>query len=192
MTPDLGIFAYVFAISLVAGVLFGLAPALESSRAALSSALKANAGTAPVRGRRLRDFLMAAQVAVSLVLMISGSMLIRSRFTHSKWTPGTTASTPSISSSSFPRDPTTPPTARSPSSVSFARASLHYPESPRSTAPGFGQPPSRSMERNPRLKTRAQFYTYAQANYFQTLRIPMLSGRGFETQTGKPEPVVVS
>ena len=78
VTPDLGIFAYVFALSLVAGVLFGLAPALESSHAALSSAMKAKAGTSPVRSRRLRDFLMAAQVAVSLVLMIAGSMLIRS------------------------------------------------------------------------------------------------------------------
>ena len=38
--PDLEIFAYVFAISLAAGVLFGLAPALESSRAALHSRLK--------------------------------------------------------------------------------------------------------------------------------------------------------
>ncbi len=78
VTPDLAIFAYVFAISLVASVLFGLAPALESSRSALPSALKANAATSPVRSRRLRDFLIAAQVAVSLVLMIAGSMLIRS------------------------------------------------------------------------------------------------------------------
>jgi predicted permease len=35
VNPDFGIFAYVFTISLFAGVLFGLAPALESSRSAL-------------------------------------------------------------------------------------------------------------------------------------------------------------
>ncbi len=76
VTPDLGIFAYVFVLSLVAGILFGLAPALESSRAGLSSGLKGNAGTSPVRKSQLRDFLMATQVAISVVLMIAGGMLI--------------------------------------------------------------------------------------------------------------------
>ena len=78
VNPDLGIFAYVFAISLVAGIMFGLTPALESSRSALSYAPKANRGTTSVGTRRLRDVLIAAQVAVALVLMIAGSMLIRS------------------------------------------------------------------------------------------------------------------
>ncbi|MEA2258392.1 MAG: hypothetical protein QOJ51_1217, partial [Acidobacteriaceae bacterium] len=78
VTPDPEIFAYVFAISLIAGVLFGLAPALESSRSALSSAVNASAPSSPMRRRRLRGILIAAQVAVSLVLLIAGSMLIRS------------------------------------------------------------------------------------------------------------------
>jgi predicted permease len=78
VTPDLTIFAYVFAISLVAGILFGLAPALESSRSALSSTINATAASSPRRSRRLRDILIAAQVGVSLVLLIAGSMLIRS------------------------------------------------------------------------------------------------------------------
>ena len=93
VTPDLGIFAYVFCLSLLAGVLFGLAPALESSGAAVSSAMKANAGTAKVRSRRMRDLLMVAQVAVSLVLLIAGSMLIRSAIRALRWIPATTAST---------------------------------------------------------------------------------------------------
>ena len=58
VTPDLGIFAYVFAISLAAGILFGLAPALESSRSALSSALKAT--------RELRRFAAAGSATSSL------------------------------------------------------------------------------------------------------------------------------
>ncbi len=43
ITPDLSVFAFVFFLSVLAGVLFGLAPAFESSRAALASALKAGA-----------------------------------------------------------------------------------------------------------------------------------------------------
>ena len=78
ITPDIGIFAYVFAISLAAGILFGLVPALESSRSALSSSLKANSEASPLRSRRLRGALIAVQVAGSLVLMIVGSLLIRS------------------------------------------------------------------------------------------------------------------
>ena len=76
VNPDPEIFAYVLTISLFAGVLFGLAPALESSRSALSSS--ARASTLPVSTRRLQDFLVAAQVSLSLVLLIAGSMLIRS------------------------------------------------------------------------------------------------------------------
>ena len=35
------------------------------------------------------------------------------------------------------------------------------------------------------------YYTYIQTNYFQTLKIPLLFGRGFETQTGQPEDSVI-
>ena len=49
VTPDLAIFVYVLAISLLAGVLFGLAPAIESSRSALSPATRAS--TPSVRSR---------------------------------------------------------------------------------------------------------------------------------------------
>ncbi len=73
VTPDLAIFAFVFLISLIAGILFGLAPAMESSRCALYSGIRSS--TSPVRSRRLQDLLIGAQVSLSLVLMIAGSML---------------------------------------------------------------------------------------------------------------------
>jgi hypothetical protein len=76
VTPNLEIFAYVVALSLAAGILFGLAPAMESSRSALSPA--ARGSTSPARSRRIQDLLVGAQVALSLVLMIAGSMLVRS------------------------------------------------------------------------------------------------------------------
>lgn len=76
VNPDLEIFAYVVAISAFAGILFGLAPALESSRSALFSTVRA-AGNSPVRSR-LRNLVIAVQLAVSLTLMIAGSMLVRS------------------------------------------------------------------------------------------------------------------
>jgi macrolide transport system ATP-binding/permease protein len=86
VNPDLELFAWVFAISQVAGLLFGLAPALESSRAALVSAVRA--GTSPLRSRRLQNFLVAAQVALSLVLLIAGSLLIHSAIHSLRMDPG--------------------------------------------------------------------------------------------------------
>jgi putative ABC transport system permease protein len=35
------------------------------------------------------------------------------------------------------------------------------------------------------------YYTFVQPNYFQTLSIPLLSGRGFVSQVGQPEPSVI-
>ena len=76
VTPDLQIFLYTFAVSLLAGFLFGAVPAMEGSRAALPSAARGT--TSAVRSRRIQDLLIAMQVAFSLVIMIAGSMLIRS------------------------------------------------------------------------------------------------------------------
>jgi hypothetical protein len=68
VTPDLSVFAYVLTLSVVAGLLFGLAPALSSSRSALFAATR---GTGTSLGRsRLRQSLIAAQVAVSLTLTV--------------------------------------------------------------------------------------------------------------------------
>jgi macrolide transport system ATP-binding/permease protein len=73
VTPDMSVFAYVLALSVLAGLLFGLGPALASSRSALFAVTR-NTGASLGRSR-LRHGLIAAQVAVSLTLMIAGSLL---------------------------------------------------------------------------------------------------------------------
>ena len=72
LEPDLHVFGYVFGISLLAGVLFGLAPALESSRPIVSSALKEEGARFGLRlgNARLRDLMVGTQVAVCLFLII--------------------------------------------------------------------------------------------------------------------------
>jgi predicted permease len=74
--PDLGIFLYVFAISAIAGLFSGLTPAMESSRSALAPPAKG--ATSSVRGRQLQDLFIAVQVAFSVVLLIAGTMSVRS------------------------------------------------------------------------------------------------------------------
>ncbi len=62
------------------GLLFGLAPALQATRFDLIPALKNDAvGVAAGRRRgELRRLLVVLQVAMSLVLLVSGGMFVRS------------------------------------------------------------------------------------------------------------------
>jgi predicted permease len=75
VAPDPVIFGYVFAVSLIAGILSGIVPALLHSGGNGSSS---RTSTASVSGRRLQDLLVALQVALSLVLLATGSMFVRS------------------------------------------------------------------------------------------------------------------
>jgi putative ABC transport system permease protein len=69
---------FTVAISAVTAMLFGLAPALQSSRADLNAALKEAARGSSRQGGRLRNLLVVSEVAVSLVLVSGAGLTIRS------------------------------------------------------------------------------------------------------------------
>src|SRR5262245_5751219 len=79
---DLGLnvkmLAFTGAISLLTGLLFGLAPALAATRLNLTRMLKEGETGAGTRPRRLAKLLVIAQVAVSLVLLAGAGLLIGS------------------------------------------------------------------------------------------------------------------
>jgi len=78
LTPDVRVVAFTMGLALVTGVLFGLTPALQSSRPDLITSLREKAGSAWGSGRpRFRQILVAGQVALSLVLLISAGLLVR-------------------------------------------------------------------------------------------------------------------
>ncbi|MBZ5586272.1 MAG: ABC transporter permease, partial [Acidobacteriia bacterium] len=74
------VLAFTAALALVTGVLFGLAPAIQTSRPDLHEELKGGAGSSVSPGRRRRlvsNILVAGEIALSLVLLISAGLLLK-------------------------------------------------------------------------------------------------------------------
>jgi predicted permease len=97
VTIDGRVLAFTIVISIISGVLFGLAPALRSTRAGLQHRL-ADAGRrssgAAVWGRRSggRWLLVVAELALAVMLLIGAGLLIRSFVRLQQVHPGFTAS----------------------------------------------------------------------------------------------------
>jgi len=76
---DLNVFTFALGITLITGILFGLAPAFGATRMNLVEALKeggqrsGGSASAP----RIRNALLISQVALALVLVVSASLLVR-------------------------------------------------------------------------------------------------------------------
>jgi putative ABC transport system permease protein len=79
LSVDLRVLAFTFAISIVAGIAFGLLPAWSAARARASEALQPGArSVASRRETRARRAFVATQVAVAMVLLIGAGLLLRS------------------------------------------------------------------------------------------------------------------
>ncbi len=83
LSMDFRVFAFTFFISIVTGIIFGLAPALRASRVELTASLKAGArgslsGGLSLRHDKLRGTLVIVELAISLPLLIGAGLLVRS------------------------------------------------------------------------------------------------------------------
>jgi predicted permease len=87
ISVDLPVLIFTLAVSVAAGVLFGLAPAFGAARHDLQTQMKdaargsAGAGALWGRGNGLRRLLVAGELALSVMLLIGAGLLIRS-FAH--------------------------------------------------------------------------------------------------------------
>src|SRR5258708_2491977 len=75
---DARVLLFTAGVTLLTGLLFGLAPALQSTRASLVGAIKNDAPSDRLRRLNLRDILVATQVALSVVLLIGSILVVRS------------------------------------------------------------------------------------------------------------------
>ncbi|HKP87590.1 MAG TPA: ABC transporter permease [Blastocatellia bacterium] len=77
---DPGVLGFTMAVSIVTGLIFGVAPALQASKPDLNETLKdgGRGSTGSTRRVRLRSLLVISEVALSLILLIGAGLLIKS------------------------------------------------------------------------------------------------------------------
>jgi predicted permease len=90
LSLDHRILSFTVLASLLTGIIFGLAPALQASRTDLVTTLKGEAAlaTAGLRRLSLRNLLVISQVALALVLLISAGLFIKSMQNAQSMNPG--------------------------------------------------------------------------------------------------------
>ncbi|HSS19151.1 MAG TPA: ABC transporter permease [Pyrinomonadaceae bacterium] len=86
---DRRVVGFTLGLSVLTGIVFGLAPALQSSKSDVQTALKdtGNAGGSPHRNR-LRAWLVVAEISAALVLLISAGLLLKTFWRLQRMDPG--------------------------------------------------------------------------------------------------------
>jgi putative ABC transport system permease protein len=187
-------------LSLLTGVLFGLTPALSASRAELQGALKEGGRSTVSRGgRRLRDVLVVAEVALALVLLVGAGLLMKSLVTMLRVDPGFD-----------PRGLLTMRVALPPSRYGDdGKAARFYEEALRRVAAvpgvrgaaltsnlplsgdgGTGTPQVVGRQTPAAELTEAHLRTVS-ANYFEVMGVPVVKGRAFDARDDAEAPPVL-
>ena len=90
VSMDWRVVLFTLALSLLTGIIFGLIPALQSSKADLTTTLKESSGRSGsgFRQNKARSILVIVEVALALVLLIGSALLIRTSLAISRVDPG--------------------------------------------------------------------------------------------------------
>ena len=200
---DFGVLAFTVAITILTGLLFGLAPAVGTARENLVETLKEGghrSGAGPGR-EKLRSALLVSEVALALVLVIAAGLLIRT-FSHLlKVDPGFNATRVltfemTLPGSKYPdRDKVAALYRKvldglySVSGVQSAGIASPMPMSGGQESSAFkipGRPPKING-----VQTFAS-YTIASPGYFSAIGTPILRGRAFlDSDTADSQPVAI-
>jgi putative ABC transport system permease protein len=193
--------AFTASLSLLTGILFGLAPALQSTHSNIVEALKEGSlSTTAGRSRHgLRSSLVIVEMALALILLVSAGLLIRSLIRLQNVNPGFDAHNVMTASLDLPdakySDPKKAeffreltPLLNALPGVQSAAAVFPLPMSGDEIRTSFqieGRPVAKSDE--PLTSIRG-----VTPNYFGTMRIPLLQGRDFtERDEAKATPVLI-
>jgi putative ABC transport system permease protein len=194
---DAGMVTVALALSIAAGVLFGILPALQVSGVNPGENLKdAGRGMGEARSeRRFRGALVAAEIAISLVLLVGAGLLVRSFWSMLRVNPGLDPSHVGFAQIwiPVPNDPSKNPYATPEQRNAYinevlrrVRAlpgveSVGMSASNRTPFSGSGVTQRFGFvgESNAPADLRRAQFQVASSDYFSTLRSPILSGRAF-------------
>jgi putative ABC transport system permease protein len=197
---DARVAAFALLISVVTGIAFGLAPALQVSKPNLTDALKESARTtAGAQRSRLRSSLVVLEIAMSLVLLIGAGLMIKSFAKLNRVNPGFNPDNlltmgVTLLGSAYPEDNKVAAfysemldRLNSVPGVQSAGAITELPLSGDNTSDSFtieGRPPI-SKEDQPLTECRV-----VTPHYFEAMKIPLLKGRDFADTDTKQTPNV--
>jgi putative ABC transport system permease protein len=186
------VLGFSLGISVVTGILFGLAPAITSSSANPAESLKQGERGSTTGGSRRRAFLITTEVALSLILLIGAGLLIKSFANLAKVDPGFNPDRLLIfnigASATADEErqikfyhPVVERVAAVPG-VQQAAAVSRLPFSGGNSSRTFNRPGSKKEDRaDIRIAT---------PGYFQTMGIPLLRGRNFNEHDTKGSALV--
>jgi putative ABC transport system permease protein len=201
--PDLRVFAFTLGLTLITGLIFGLAPALQASRIDLNERLKegGRSGASGASHNRVRSLMMVSEIALSFMLLVGAGLLIKSFMRLRDVSPGFNAANVlsvriSMPENKYPTGETRVQVLhqvvdhiKSLPGVQSAGAVLSLPLSGDTFNVGRGY----VREGRPFTPEEAGVASYLAATpeYFRTLNIPLLSGRVFSDQDNAQAPKVI-
>jgi putative ABC transport system permease protein len=197
---DATVLVFTTLVTLATGVLFGLLPAAQLSRSDVTSSLKEGArGSAGGSGRRLRQTLIAAEVALALVLLTGGGLLLQTlvRLQHANLgfnpenvltgfvnPPRATYDTMAKHRAFY--DQVLERAAALPGVRKAALASVLPLSGDSDTSFGIeGRPEPQSQSETP-----VTWYRLVSAGYFETMEMPLVRGHAFVAGEAAPSVVV--
>ena len=196
---NLAVLAFTAAIALGAGLLFGLAPALQASRGGIAGALQAEVRTATAgRSRqRLQRGFVATEVALAFVLLAGGGLLANSFARMARVDPGFQAERVLTMRLTLPREEYEGPAVaaffqelterlRAVPGVRRAAAGTQYPP----VSFSFRQVFFDGRTADPEATLPNVLATVVTPGYFETLGIPLVGGRTFGRRDAAGTPLV--
>jgi predicted permease len=200
ISPDGRVLAFTALASLVTGVIFGLAPALQAARADVNDALRESGRTgAGARGQRLRNGFVVAEIALALVLLTGAGLALKSFWRLQSVEPGFNPDGVLTMRMLLPF--TTHPQSsqraeffrqvlerfRALPGVASVGAVSRIPMVPGNNSGTMTGENSAVGPNDPQVETEMR---WASPAYFQTLGITLLSGRDFNDADAEGAPLV--
>jgi putative ABC transport system permease protein len=187
LSPDARILAYALLLSLIAGLVFGLSPALQFSKPELATSIRDDRTSFGYLLRRshLRSLLIAGQVAVSMLLLSCSGLLVRGLMGSQTADPGFNTQQVYLLFAEYGDNPAT-------SVARFQRLVSRLEETPELKSVAYGRGPMMGTWTPPMVVKKPggvegvargrALASYASRNYLHTLGIPLLRGRDFTRQ----------